>query len=925
MKAIVLIICIFISFGFINSFDSPNENKKQLYQRFEDLYNSGDLVKAEKALIKFLESKDPLTNEQLAAGYNNLGTVNMTLGKYEEALKYNYKAESFIYGKEKKSQALADIYNNRGRILNIKKSFDLSIGYLEKSIRIFLKLGTKDKLILNNFSFAYINISIAYLETKQYKLALYYLQKDAELNSRYSLSDFPFIYLNLAKTNVRMGDSKNAESFYRKSISSFIKEYSNSYFRLAEVYFDYGLFLRQEGKIKDALEAHKRSLDICLKNYGQKHSLVSLAYKHLGDDYMSKKNVDSALFFYQKSLIAVDKSFDNMDYFTNPSIDSSLFELRLLDNLKSKAQALLLLADKQNESGKRQKTTAKSLETINLALNLIDRLRTNYLSEESKIYLAENEKETYLFATNVAYNLFEFDQDTSAGRQMYKIAQKAKAAILRNDITGNELLYSAGIPDSLREKQNTLTGNIAAYNNLLLEESRKDEPDSAKITLWKDALFDMNREKERVTSSIEKEFPRFRDLIRKTEPLSLSYIQKHLDKDEIIVDYLLSNRYTEGKRQLFVFLISSKKFDFRELFLDSLFSINAEIIRKTAGPSIVSSRNNDFATYAGSLNYMYVNLISPVEKLLKQKKLIIIPDEEIGWLSFDAFLRRRPEPVQTDYEGLSYLINDYTFSYSYSSSLVFGKTSWNRKKGNVMAFSPGYDNSGTDQNSPAALHGASSEISSVFTFFPGTRFTGENATKSNFLSALHDSAIFHLAMHSRSDSLNSKYSYLMFETGNEPSASGKLYNYEISLSRIKSPMVVLSACNSGTGTLLYGEGMMSLARGFILAGASSVIKTAWEINDQTSTTIISRFYYHLSRGETKDIAMRNAKLDYLKSSVPAYTNPYYWAAYEVLGDNSPVAPRRVRPVIIITVLIFISGIILFLYFRRRSIIPARSL
>ena len=92
---------------------------------------------------------------------------------------------------------------------------------------------------------------------------------------------------------------------------------------------------------------------------------------------------------------------------------------------------------------------------------------------------------------------------------MYGIAQKAKAAILRNEITGNEILYSAAVPDSLREKQNRLTGNIAAYNNLILEENRKTNPDSSKITLWKDALFEMNREKEKVTDNIMKVFPQY--------------------------------------------------------------------------------------------------------------------------------------------------------------------------------------------------------------------------------------------------------------------------------------------------------------------------------------------------------------------------------------------------------------------------------
>ena len=67
---------------------------------------------------------------------------------------------------------------------------------------------------------------------------------------------------------------------------------------------------------------------------------------------------------------------------------------------------------------------------------------------------------------------------------------------------------------------------------------------------------------------------------------------------------------------------------------------------------------------------MYTNLIFPVEDLITSKKLIIIPDEEIGWLPFDSFLKNRPEGNQTDYEGLHYLIQDYTFSYNYSSSLI---------------------------------------------------------------------------------------------------------------------------------------------------------------------------------------------------------------------------------------------------------------
>ena len=567
----------------------------------------------------------------------------------------------------------------------------------------------------------------------------------------------------------------------------------------------------------------------------------------------------------------------------------------------------------------------KSLETIELALQLIDRIRNNYMTDESRIYLAENEKETYLFATHLAYSLYSTTRQDSLGVIMYSIAQKAKAAILRNDITGNELLYSPGIPDSLREKQNQLSGNIAAYNNLILEETRKVDPDSAKIALWKDDLFEMRREKEIVTGEMEKVFPQYHDLIRKTEPLTLHLIQKQLKRDETIVDYLLSNKYSDGKRRLYVFLISRDHLDFRELWLDSLFIKNAELIRNTVNPSVTAGHgNDDYTGYTGALNYMYINLIKPVEGLFKGKNLIIIPDEEIGWLPFDAFLKTRPGSGQNDYEGLSYLINDYTLSYAYSSSLISGKPGNTIRRMKVLAFSPEYQGSSITGKTYSQLQGAGDEIGSIHKWFSGSTFSGELATKANFITALQHPAIFHLAMHSMSDSVNSQYSYLMFDSHNISRNNARLYNYEISLTRINSPMVVLSACNSGTGTLYYGEGLMSLARSFTLAGASSVIKTAWEINDESSAEIMTHFYRNLSMGKSKNESMRLAKLWYLKNSSPAFKNPYYWASYEVLGDNVPVTRDYKRYLIYAGLVILIAATAIF-YLRRRRIFSDRSL
>ena len=105
---------------------------------------------------------------------------------------------------------------------------------------------------------------------------------------------------------------------------------------------------------------------------------------------------------------------------------------------------------------------------------------------------------------------------------------------------------------------------------------------------------------------------------------------------------------------------------------------------------------------------------------------------------------------------------------------------------------------------------------------------------------------------------------------------------------INSPMVVLSACNTGNGKLYNGEGLMSLARSFILAGVPSVIETLWPVEDVAGSKIMGDFYKYLSYGVPKKAALRLAKLEYINSTSPSFVNPRFWAAYTLMGDDSPI-------------------------------------
>ncbi len=926
MKRISFIILIHISFVLANYVKAQNESTYDLFLKFAKLYNSGDLINAEKCMLSALGLKESIPGVYMVAIYNNLGATGTLLGKYKEALEYYSLAEDQITKKEQFDLSLASIYINKAIIYGYRRSFTQAIEFFEKGIRICLETDNPDEVAIHILSTAYLNIGIIYYRISDYRSALEYLKRSAELKLRYNLSAIAHVYLNIAKTHLKSGDDKKAEEYFIKSINSFNYEFGEDYYRIAELYFDYGQFLESRGREPEALEIFEKALTICLNTYGNKHPLVSLSYKHLGDFFANRNDNNSALVYYQKALIAVVNDFNDPDIFSNPEITSSLYDIRLLDILKSKSLAFENLAVHRRQQEDKIRFMNISFGTIELALQLINKIRNDYMNEESRIYLADNEKETYIHATHISRNIHALTGDPAFLQKTYNIISQAKAAVLRNEITDNELFYSIGIPDTMQKERNDLLIKIAAYNKLVGEEIQKAGPDNKKIEFWKDALFEMKRTEEELEDEINIQFPGYRDLLRKTEPLSLDEIKGKLKKNETLIEYFLSNQWTNGRRKLFIFLVTKKRLSFHETDLDSLFIKDVGIIRKG---TVMGQSDPDplesYIAYTGALFRMYDRLIRPVEDHFTGNRLIIIPDEEIAYLPFGAFLKSYPDPTQINYEGLQYLISGYTFSFAYSSSLVFSKTKDRVRREKVYAFSPDYrGNIESEAENAATLAGAAKEITAIYRRFSGKLYSGEHATVSNFRSVIKHPAILHLAMHSMPDPDNSKYSYLLFDPGSDTTGDGKLYNYEIGISRIRSPMIVLSACNTGTGTLSRGEGIMSLARGFFLAGASSVVKTYWDVNDEASAAVMTRFYHHLSNGVRKDEAMRLAKLDYLKTQSPVYTNPYYWAAYDVLGNTAPIVRKKSTSVLIIIVsLIIITGVCL-VYFNRRIIFSARS-
>lgn len=170
-----------------------------------------------------------------------------------------------------------------------------------------------------------------------------------------------------------------------------------------------------------------------------------------------------------------------------------------------------------------------------------------------------------------------------------------------------------------------------------------------------------------------------------------------------------------------------------------------------------------------------------------------------------------------------------------------------------------------------------------------TLYLGEQATKTAALAACREAVILHFACHGWLDPQHPLSSGLLLS---QPEAlgdraiegdNGLLQAWEIFESvKLDAELVVLSACQSGLGQEVKGEGLIGLTRAFQYAGARSLLVSLWKINDASTTAFMQAFYRAIKAGACKDAALQAAVRQ--MSAHPHWSHPYYWAAFTLHGD-----------------------------------------
>jgi CHAT domain-containing protein len=337
---------------------------------------------------------------------------------------------------------------------------------------------------------------------------------------------------------------------------------------------------------------------------------------------------------------------------------------------------------------------------------------------------------------------------------------------------------------------------------------------------------------------------------------------------------------------------------------------------------ITDKENHDF-----HLGYkLYQELILPgLDKNIK--KIFIVPDDILYFLPFETLITHK--------NAKSWLIMEYKLAYVPSLSSfreLVRRDKMNREKvhKDILAFGdPDFgpyeteekgNNGDIFQNfySTSAfkffrLKYSGLEISRIASLFKSSKrniFLRERASEEELKAQnLADYKIIHFATHGLIDDKKPARSSIILCLDQNPTEDGFLQMREIFNIKLHADLVTLSACQTGLGQFIRGEGIEGLSRAFFYAGASSVLMSLWAINDQASYQLMERFYFHLRKSESIMNALRLAKLEMIESGT--LSHPYYWAGFIITGKADKVIfPRSRINWILLATSLCVGGIIL---------------
>ena len=287
---------------------------------------------------------------------------------------------------------------------------------------------------------------------------------------------------------------------------------------------------------------------------------------------------------------------------------------------------------------------------------------------------------------------------------------------------------------------------------------------------------------------------------------------------------------------------------------------------------------------------LYEVLLQPISEARAKRTLVVVRDGRLHLLPFDALM---------DATG-HYVAEAHTVAYAPSASsfylLALQQRSPSPPRRTLLAvggvpYGPDQQKQvrltrGYDATNLSDLPASKDEVLAAERALRGPTnklLLGSAATESAFKrSALGSYGLIHLAVHGLANTTDPDLSALFLLSDSAALEDGILHASEIVRLKVKAAAVILSACETAVGRVEGEEGIATLSRAFLLAGAKAVVSTLWSVDDTSSLFLMRKFYEHVASRQSPADALATAKRDMLKQ-YGAQAVPYYWAGFTFEG------------------------------------------
>lgn len=877
--------------------------------------------------LKLSQSTGNLSGQ--ARALNNLGEVSYGQGRLQESLDFYQKS----------LQLWRDLGNRPGQALALLNSaYTYSdIGQMREAIDHYtqsldLWTSARDQ---RGRAMTLTAIGRLYSRKSESQQALNYFEQAMELIEPMGVpAEKGRVLTGLADVYNQLSRKREAIEYYEQALPLF--RAAGDYSGEVVCVFDPGNVLYSLGENQAALEHYQETLSIAKRANDRR--LQAFVVRQMGRVYGSLGDEAKALALYQQSLAFwhTEKDLRAESETLNPI--AQILEWRGEKQQAREYYSRALTLSRQAEYQLGEAATLYNLARLERddghliaardmaqsAIEVIEALRTKVASQELRASYFASVRQHYELFIDILMQLDKAHPEDKFAAQAFAISEKARARSLLESLQESRTDIRSGVDASLLEQERLLQESLYEKNkrHAQILNNKSDAAEAESLAREIDRL---SIKYEDIRAQIKKSSPHYAALTQ-PQPLSLEQVQQNLlDEQTALLEYTL------GDERSYVWAVTRHEVKTYQLApraeiersaqrLYELLTVNQHLAQQTPGaaqadPDEIGKQRSAEITTLSAL------LLAPVASQLEKKRLLIIPDGALQYVPFQALQARsassdalEPRPLVFDHE----IINQPSAS---ALALVIKEAGDHTARSGSVAIlaDPVFEaddsrvKSGTGSSSPAVTAASASEVTSalrdvgvegasiprllssreeadaimsVVPWRTGLKAVDFQASRATVMGKdLGQYRIVHFATHALLNNDHPEMSGIVLSLVNESGQrqEGYLRLHDIYNLKLPVDLVVLSACQTGLGKDVKGEGLIGLTRGFMYAGASGVIASLWKVDDEATAALMKHFYHGLfDKGLTPAAALREAQLALRQQK--RWQDPYYWAGFVIQGQ-----------------------------------------